>query len=365
MSTFRRRSFRASTRRRSAPDFVQSLFDELVANFLKEQNKATVINALTSFCTVNNPDKVYAIRVKMDTEFALAAKCKYCYPSPPSDYGCDLREMLYDLQGKVTQEGRDLLALFKHKQVPGGIPHIMTDIDDTLYPNTEHKTYIAGSDVSWHRKKIYPGAKMFYQRFYSKIPVPYSTILSATPGCAKGHKLHDERLHSVLGKFSFIQGEERVSAFPAYSLDILRNWKSKVSGVPLPELSGLHKMFGHMKFERFKQYCSLFPEYIIYFIGDDGQGDVLAGTEMLKHSKRCHVFIHNICEDGVNYKERPKGSPKKRMHYFKHYGELATIFKEIGVFNEQDESAVHRSLWEEVLLPSNDQFRHLYENLYV
>ena len=82
------------------------------------------------------------------------------------------------------------MDIFNAKKLPD-IWHIMTDIDDTLYPNTEHNTYIAGSDNSWKQKTPYPGIRTFYINFYKKLPnnSQYTTILSATPGCLKNSKI--------------------------------------------------------------------------------------------------------------------------------------------------------------------------------
>ncbi|GAG27618.1 unnamed protein product, partial [marine sediment metagenome] len=44
--------------------------------------------------------------------------------------------------------------------------HILTDIDDTLYPHFNH-TGLAGTDISWKTKEAYPGIKKLYHVLYS------------------------------------------------------------------------------------------------------------------------------------------------------------------------------------------------------
>lgn len=292
------------------------IFKHMVDEFKANKNKQTLIQIMTVYCSeeTTTPQQIYNLKQKLELDFSKSVNCKYCYLAiTPVDYGCDLREIFYDRNNTLIEGGENLLKIFETKKLPD-IWHIMTDIDDTLYPNNEHGTYIAGSDTSWAQKKPYPGIKLFYHLFYKKLPTnsKYTTILSATPGCIKNSKLLDKNglLHSILQKYGFIQGPEskRQILNPNSIYNITRNCIGHYCGVnntntDVDNISSLFKLFGNTKFDRFKQYLSIFPEYKIIFIGDNGQGDVLAGIEMVKFNDKCHVFIHNVSEDGVTLKE--------------------------------------------------------------
>jgi hypothetical protein len=151
---------------------MEGFYNTLVSNFKTNKNKVEIVRLMIEYCRDATPEDIYNLKVKMETEFALDVDCKYCYfGSTPSDYGCDLREILFErdeLQiegGKLTEGGETLLNIFREKKLPD-MWHIMTDVDDTLYPNTEHGTYIAGSDISWDQKHPYPGIISFYNKFY-------------------------------------------------------------------------------------------------------------------------------------------------------------------------------------------------------
>ena len=278
--------------------------------------------------------------------FAKEVDCTYCYLKTPTNYGCDLREIFYDRDNKLIKGGKELLKLFNSKKLPD-MWHIMTDIDDTLYPNTEHSTYIAGSDTSWNQKEPYPGIQLFFKLLYKKPEFSkYSTILSATPGCLKTSKLKDKHglLHKIIGDFGFIQGIESKGKIAFHLLDIISNCVGKYCFVDTinkttnkGNISSLFTLFGNTKFERFKQYTSLFPEYKILFIGDNGQGDVLAGAQMIEHSPSCHVFIHKVSEDGKNFKKsEEEDTPNSQLHFFKNYYELANQLKDLGIMGSVD-----------------------------
>jgi hypothetical protein len=253
----------------------------------------------------------------------------------------------------------------------------MTDIDDTLYPNNEYGTYIAGSDSSWAQKIPYPGIKLFYKLFYKKLPnnSKYTTILSATPGCIKNNKLIDKYnlLHGILREYGFIQGplESKRDIFNIDNIsNITRNCIGHYCGVnntdtDVDNISSLFKLFGNTKFERFKQYLSIFPEYKIIFIGDNGQGDVLAGQQMINYIDNCYVFIHKVSEDGVTLKRVPEEENIKndRLNFFANYYDVALKFRELGIFTDDDAKNIKNSIYVQLKFRNNSQFVNLYSSI--
>jgi hypothetical protein len=349
---------------------VEEVYRTLVEKFKLNKNKPEIIIIMLEFCNrkdITNMD-VYNLKKKMEIQFSIDVDCQYCYKttSTPVNYGCDLREIFFDRENNLTQGAQPLLDVFEQKKIDD-VWHIMTDIDDTLYPNTEHGSYIAGSDISWHSKTPYPGIIKFYELFYNKLSQVsrYSTILSATPGCLKNSKIikHKAEYNSILGDFGFIQGEESKSKLIPFATGIFRNFFNMRRGNYGANSSlALYTYFGNMKFERFTQYLKLFPEYKILFIGDNGQGDVIAGKQMLRDApNRCKVFIHQVCEDGQNFKApTARDSIWEGLYFFKTYNDLGRKFQEIGIFNENDILQLTTSFNEAIENPINTAFKHLY-----
>jgi hypothetical protein len=353
---------------------VDDIFNQLVDEFKANKNKPKIIEMMTSYCSkeTTTPQQIYDLKKMLEVDFSKKVGCKYCYKttSTPIDYGCDLREIFYDRNNTLIEGGQALLDIFNTKKLPD-MWHIMTDIDDTLYPNLEHGTYIAGSDSSWKQKTPYPGIRLFYNLFYQHLPVNsrYTTILSATPGCKKDDKLVDKDglLHNILQSYGFIQGIEGKGEILSHVTTMVTNCFGHYCGfnnntsTSVDDISNLFKLFGNTKFDRFKQYVSIFPEYKILFIGDNGQGDVLAGKQMLEFTDRCHVFIHKVSEDGVNFKTVPEESLNiPRLNFFKNYYDVALKFKELDIFNLGETAEVKNEIVQQLKLEDNSKFANLY-----
>jgi hypothetical protein len=337
---------------------MEVFYDTLVTEFKTNKNKETIVALLIDYCRGATPEDVYKLKVKMEIQFALEVNCNYKPLRTTEDYGCDLREILFNRNNQLIGRGQELLDIFAEKKMPD-MWHILTDIDDTLYPNVEtilgFETYIAGSDKSWMQKNPYPGIIEFYKIFYEHLPEDsrYTTILSATPGFLKPSKIADKHhlLHDVLGSYGFIQGPESKTQLSSHVGDLARNCVGQNCPafmkpyVMSPELSSLFTLFGNTKFQRFTQYLQIFPEYNLLFIGDNGQGDLLAGKQMIEYCmengipNRIHVFIHKVSEDGRTFKVSPEEDPSKSIEglfFFTTYAELANTFMNLDIFNQDD-----------------------------
>ena len=354
---------------------VDSIFNEMVDNFKRTKSKLALIEIMINYCKLatTTPQNVYDLKKKLELEFSIEVDCVYCYKTKtPDDYGCDLREILYDRTNHLIEGGEELLQLFETKKLPT-MWHIMTDIDDTLYPNTEHNTYIAGSDRSWNQKTPYPGIMSFYNIFYEKVPKKskYTTILSATPGCLKNMKLHNKLLHKILPQYGFIQGPESkyqvMSHVPNVVSNLFTNCNERFCGTQhttsIDNISSLFTLFGNTKYERCEQYLKLFPEYNILFIGDNGQGDVLAGIQMLtNYNDRCTVFIHKVSIDGIKFKNSDEEDQDiKGLHFFTNYFELAQKFQELEIFNDRDVDRVKQTFLSKIR-ENGSNFGNLYSS---
>jgi hypothetical protein len=117
-----------------------------------------------------------------------------------------------------------------------------------------------------------------------------------------------------------------------------------------------------MKFQRFEQYLKIFPEYKFLFIGDNGQGDIIAGKQMLQsYPNRCKVFIHKVFENGIDFKEPSITDLNTQdLYFFKTYLDLGKKLREIGIFNKSDIIYLTKSFNKEIENPKNIQFKPLF-----
>jgi hypothetical protein len=365
---------------------VQEIYDQLVEEFVSTKNKDTIIYMLISYInnciSRNDSDSVFLLKKKMLTEFAIDVDCSY-KSNITNDYGCDLREILYNMDSGTRDKTNKLIQLFNRVY---GLRqktklHILTDIDDTLYPNIQHHTYLAGSDISWHQHTPFPGVISFYQAIYRKpFSSKYSTILSATPGILKSSKLENATLQTILGdRFGFLQGsDEKLAVLDSVGTHFFTAVTSRLSSLDqeFPEKPSIRRHFrnyGDKKYQRFQQMRSIFPEFTFIFIGDNGQGDLLAAIRMLATDMNCIACIRMVCQDGLNFKpiyplpEVPgvviTSGITRRLFGFRNYYELSIVFNQLNIFNQLDIDEIKDNFDREINNPTNSEYRHLYHGI--
>jgi hypothetical protein len=282
---------------------------------------------------------LYKLKVKLETQFMHDVKCayKYLFTLTPAEFGCDLRELIFYNEKELLRESllenieRASRLFLKLTTKSAKIPHILTDIDDTLYPSYSSFTETSGRDTSWRNKIPYPGIHKFYEIFYRNLPLEesrYSTVLTASPLYLKESRIKDDAIGEIIGtKFGYIQGSDK-------KRDAMDTLITGMSDRPFYYFAPSSNKVGAEKFAKFKQYTRIFPEHRILFIGDNGQGDLIAGKLMIEHTADVLVFIHNIYykgsflftkEDEAVHQEHAQG----RLFFFKNYLELAYIFTSI------------------------------------
>ena len=336
--------------------------------------KKGAIKILTNFCKFNTADEVYLLKRAMEVHFAREVGCwrlestlwmkarsyfaNWTDDSMFDGYGCDLRELIYTNENTVVRGGVELLKKLqtkanelvkRHGLSESPLWHIITDVDDTLYAagygqSLKQAVNVAGSDISWDHGVPYPGIVQFYKQFYARSPPEsrYTTLLSAIPYLAKFHRIHDERISGILNDdipYGFIHGSDKMT-------DIAEGMRMR----------NLYQKFGDVKFEKFMQYQTIFPEYRLIFIGDDGQGDLQAGIKMRQHSPWTEVFIHRITQTPDGYfREKPSTTPGIR--FFDNYFDLSVQFKELRIFNDADVDAVKRSMCDTVTQTDGSSYK--------
>jgi hypothetical protein len=330
---------------------AEKVYSSLVNTYRGHVSEATKGEILTSlnatfdaYLRSNRYSDINALKKMLDVNFSKDVDCNYKYilTSTPNSYGCDLRELIFNRDGTTTREGDALLATFQaiaSAYTAAEIPklyHVLTDIDDTLYANRWYRTYIAGSDTSWPEHIAYPGVKEIHRQLHSlQKSTHYSTVLSATPGAAKTKKMNSQELKDMLGgtDFSFIQGIEG-------KREILRNTPSTLltSAYRGDNPDGaFYRTIAETKYARFQQYARIFPERQYIWIGDNGQGDEVAGRRMLNQPDVTVTVCIHIVRPAAESARDP------RIIYFNSYGELATKLFDRKILGRRHVAAVIRS----------------------
>lgn len=153
---------------------------------------------------------------------------------------------------------------------PSGENKVLSDIDDTFLLNWK--------DTRYPPKTVYPGVLQFYRE------------LDRGPGIIPGRE----------GDLTF------VSARPMDPLGLIEDRTlAALREHGVPSATMLSGAFTHLignsriaekKFDNFRRYAQLFPEYGFVFVGDSGQGDVAFGEQMLAAAPEAvrAVFIHDV-----------------------------------------------------------------------
>ena len=185
---------------------------------------------------------------------------------------------------------------------------VLSDVDDTL--TCSAGSYPAGIDKRYGKKVVYPGVLGFYRELdlgtHGPEEWPSNTVgnlvfLSARPhvykdvsekqNFAKFAKLHDRRGPDGRG------GMHTIPSLLPGDLTSGTEFIMKNDYEPLAV----------KKFENFKRYVSIYPEFKHVFVCDNGQGDVRAG-EMMFDSFPNHVeavYVHLVQKRSATYGYSP------------------------------------------------------------
>jgi len=343
-------------------------------------------------------DAIFELRKRLMIDFPRMVGCN-------KRNFCDLREIIFGDNEKPRNDDANAILKMIRDSCPTEmlhtIPHIMTDVDDTLFANTEHGTLIAGTDTSWPQKEAYPGIKQFYEEFYKTVSddkYKYTTILSATPRSKKDKRLTKTPvLTDILQSYDFIEGpmksilssphltvpsiftgfRRKAATFNPFGMrDFNEDEFDEDRGEMLDrprefndrDITKLHKLFGDTKWNRYLQYKMLFPEYKIYFIGDTGQGDLIAAFDMTHGSSDgTSAFIHRVYENNIEEpmtvadKYIDNRIKDKRLFLFNNYYQLAKDFEMLKIFNKEAVSRIETSFFGSI----QDERYKGYEKFYI
>jgi hypothetical protein len=236
---------------------------------LSVASRAGLLDALQRSDTHSDPQKRAVLDIFLGTRGADLTELKNRI-----DAGGDHRD-LQQLLSRDLGDASIRAQILRHieneaRGRPSAGVKVLSDVDDTFYVNWVDKSY--------PKKTVYPGVRQLYQE------------LDRGPGAASDRK----------GDLGFL------TARPWDPVGLFENQTHKMlqeRGVPeATVLTGdlLHLIgnenIAKKKVENFQEYRKQYPEYGHVFIGDSGQGDVMAAQKMLASDAKAlrGAFIHDV-----------------------------------------------------------------------
>eukprot|EP00980_Cylindrotheca_fusiformis_P009696 scaffold2142_cov190-Cylindrotheca_fusiformis.AAC.5 len=204
---------------------------------------------------------------------------------------------------------------------------ILSDVDDTLFCSGGH--YPAGVDRRFPKRVVYPGVLAFYRELdlgtsgpeeWPENRVGNLVFLSARP-----HLYKDMSEKQNFAKFEKLR---------ATGQDGRKGMHTVPSLLPGDLASGSQYMLtsdfeplARKKFDNFKRYVSIYPEYQHIFVCDNGQGDVKASEMMFDNFpyEVGAVYVHRVMPLQKTHGYAPERWRKKEFApcFFNTYPEAA------------------------------------------
>lgn len=264
---------------------------------------------------------------------------------------------------KKSKPKKKLAKLQKGGAVNSNIPitiyQLFTDIDDTIHPaGNVFRRSVAGSDFG-DKNKFYNCVKELHNQierintnakdFYD-IPqhINTSTVLvSAKPWCTEKNKKHTKDALNI----------KNIDCLPgAYGASLNSTfWGTTAYNMNITRIKNLnpHSMdyeaMGQRKFNSIRDYVEVKKQllrknarspfyndefYKRIFIGDNGQGDLLAARALLREDIIDIAFIRNI--DTAKYSGKTSFYNNRRLFSFQYYREVLDILKHLYGFTDLD-----------------------------
>ena len=243
---------------------------------LSIRTRAALVSALQAGRTCARDEDAIR-RIFLGTRGAALTELKNAVDAGPpgAKQHHDLQQLVFrDIDDDAVRQ--DILAHIQREAVPRRDLKILSDIDDTLYRNWIDPRYPAARDPVTKKPYLYPGVRAFYRALdaaFEPGDLPDLAFLTARPGDRAGVGEGITRRH--LADVGF----DRARVLTGDLGHIVTN-----------------ELIAAKKFAGFVEYKRLFPEYRFVFCGDSGQGDAVAGREMMSHpgGGMLAVFIHDV-----------------------------------------------------------------------
>jgi len=199
---------------------------------------------------------------------------------------------------------------------------VLSDVDDTL--TCSGGAYPSGIDKRYGKKVVYPGVLGFYRELdlgtegpeeWPEHTVGNLVFLSARPHIFK----------DVSEKINFKKFEKLLTSRGMHTMPSLL--AGDVNSGLETLLKDDYEPLAQKKFDNFRKYVAIYPEFRHVFICDNGQGDVRAAELMIEAFPR-HIeaiYVQIVQKVSLTYKYSPERWEEKgvRPFFFKTYPEAA------------------------------------------
>mmetsp|Transcript_40090 Transcript_40090/g.84174 ORF Transcript_40090/g.84174 Transcript_40090/m.84174 type:complete len:1284 (+) Transcript_40090:51-3902(+) len=198
-------------------------------------------------------------------------------------------------EANVQQAHMDMGTRRARLRMQKGWRKILSDVDDTL--TSSGGSYPAGIDKRYIKRVVYPGVIGLYRELDVGIHSPVSSsntgnlvFLSARPHIYKDvSEKHNFAKFQKLRDRQGINGRGGLHTTPSLLAGDLTSGREFM-------MTNDFEPLAKKKFDNFKRYVSIYPEYTHVFICDNGQGDVRAGELMNDHfpGHLEGIFVHLV-----------------------------------------------------------------------
>ncbi|KAL3784883.1 hypothetical protein HJC23_012486 [Cyclotella cryptica] len=181
---------------------------------------------------------------------------------------------------------------------------ILSDVDDTL--TCSGGSYPAGIDKRYGKKVVYPGVIGLYRELdlgttgpeeFPPNTVGNLVFLSARPHLYKDiSEKHNFAKFDKLRQREGVDGRGGLHTIPSLLAGDLTSGREFM-------MTGDFEPLARKKFDNFRKFVSIYPEYKHFFICDNGQGDVRAGELMFDHfpGQFGGLFVHLVKDLHLSY----------------------------------------------------------------
>jgi hypothetical protein len=204
---------------------------------------------------------------------------------------------------------------------------ILSDVDDTLFCSGGH--YPAGIDKRFAKKVVYPGVLAFYRELdlgtsgpeeWPENRVGNLVFLSARPHLYKDVSEKQNFLKFEKLRAKGVDGRKGMHTVPSLLAGDIASGSQYM-------LTSDFEPLAKKKFDNFKRYVSIYPEYQHIFVCDNGQGDVKA-SEMMYDNYPYEVgtvYVHKVQPLQKSHGYEPERWQKKEFSpcFFTTYPEAA------------------------------------------
>jgi len=229
-------------------------------------------------------------------------------------------------EAAVQQAHMDMGTRRARQRMQKGWRKILSDVDDTL--TSSGGKYPAGIDTSYNKRVVYPGVIGLYRELDLGIHGPEefgnSTVGNLVFLSARPHVYKDLSEKQNFKKFQKLREREgsKLHTIPSLLAGDLSSGREFV-------MTGDFEPLARKKFDNFKRFISIYPEYKHFFVCDNGQGDVRAGELMHDQFPKHFIglFVHIVQDVQKSYgfdaeRWRKKGLMEKTC-FFRQYPDAA------------------------------------------